>query len=286
MDHLPEHDLHAAEQHDSGLDSAATQRRQRAWIGALIFLLVVAAGAYWAVRRQMKEEPPLAQAASAPAPAAPSETALGGTPEPVALPPLESSDPFVRDLAGRLSSHPRVLAWLAGTDLVRNFVVVVVNIANGQSPASRLARLRPSGSFAVLERNGVLVTAPRAFDRYSMLTAAVESVDPAAAASLYATLKPLIETAYKELGYPDTPFDTMLERAIVNLLNTPIPDEPALKRVGAGYAYANPDLEALSSAQKQLLRFGPSNARAIQTALRAIGVALGIPEQRLPQRRD
>jgi len=287
MDHLPEHDLHAADQ-ESGLAAAsANQRRQRAWIGALVLLLVVAAGAYLAVRSQMNKAAPLVPTATATS--APAETAppLGGTPAAVPLPPLDGSDSLVRDLVGRLSSHPRVLAWLAGTGLVRNFVVAVVNISNGRTPAPQLARLRPAGAFAVTERNSAIAAAPQAFDRYSMLTAAVLSVEPAAAADLYATLKPLIEMAHRDLGYPDTPFDATLERAIVHLLGTPIPGEPvALTRAGGLYVFANPELESLSSAQKQLLRFGPSNARAIQTSLRSLGVALGIPQQRLPVRPD
>jgi len=49
-----------------------------------------------------------------------------------------------------------------------------------------------------------------------------------------------------------------------------------------GYAYADQRLESLTPAQKQLLRTGPRNVRIIQTSLRQIALALGIPPERLP----
>jgi len=51
---------------------------------------------------------------------------------------------------------------------------------------------------------------------------------------------------------------------------------------GVGYGYADPRLEELTAAQKHLLRTGPRNALVIQTSLRAIALALGIPPERLP----
>ena len=48
------------------------------------------------------------------------------------------------------------------------------------------------------------------------------------------------------------------------------------------YGFAAPDVEALTAAQKQLLRMGPRHVRTIQSSLRAIALALGIPAERLP----
>jgi hypothetical protein len=55
-----------------------------------------------------------------------------------------------------------------------------------------------------------------------------------------------------------------------------------LRTAGIGYAFADPKLEGLSRAQKQLLRMGPQNVRAIQGKLREIAGVLGIPDSRLP----
>ena len=213
---------------------------------------------------------------------------LGGEAEPIVLPPLDDTDPIVRELVNRITSHPRLAAWLATDGLIRNFVAAVSSVGEGKTPAVQLRVLRPSTGFRVIDRGGALYLDPRGYERYDTLAAAAASIDPAGAANVYATLKPRIEQAYRELGFPDAPFDRALERAIVLLLETPIVEGPVrVQQQGAtGYAYAAPDLEALTGGQKQLLRTGPNNVRAIQTSLRAIALALGIPAERLPRPRS
>src|SRR5712691_9273091 len=221
---------------------------------------------------------PTIPAATAAAPPAP----LGGEPMRVALPSLDISDAFVRKMIAALSSHPRIAAWLTTDHLVRNFTAVVVNVSEGKSPAVHLQRLRPAGRFQVIERPDDLRVNPRSYDRYSGFAEAAASIDPGALARLYATLKPLVEQAYRDLGYVDAPFDRAFERAIVLLLKTPVLEDPvALKPRSVGYVFADPRVESLSPAQKQLLRFGSRNVWIIQQALYQTGLALGIPAQRL-----
>ncbi len=75
-----------------------------------------------------------------------------------------------------------------------------------------------------------------------------------------------------------------MERAIVELLKVPVVEgEVALRMSGIGYAFADPRLEGLSPPQKQLLRMGPENVKAIQGKLREIASFLQIPESRLPR---
>lgn len=252
--------------------------------GVLVVFLVAlaAAGGYFLFR-------------AAPKPAEPAETRkqvevsrrdlpLGGEPEAIEVPPLDASDALVRELVTRLSSHPGVAAWLTTTGLIRNFTVVVANIAEARTPAVHLGTLRPASRFQVVQRADGLYIDPRSYERFDRVAAAAASIDPAGASRLYATLKPRIEEAYRELGAPDGTFDRALERAIVVLLKTPVIDEPIRvePQGGTGFAYASPELEALSPPQKQLLRAGPRNVRTIQAALRLIATALGIPEDRLP----
>jgi DUF3014 family protein len=208
---------------------------------------------------------------------------LGGESDASRLPPLDESDPLVRQLVRAISQNPVVAAWLATNGLVRNFTVVVVNIAEGASPAKHLAPLRPTGGFTAAEHNGQISLDPRSYRRYDGLANAVASIDPAGAARIYTMLKPRIEEAYRELGFPDRSFDGAFERAVVSLLRTPIVDRPVrLTPKGIGYAFVDERLESLTSAQKQLLRFGPENQRTIQEKLRAIAIALGIPAASLP----
>jgi hypothetical protein len=212
---------------------------------------------------------------------------LGRDAERIAVPPLDESDALVRELVRKITSHPRVLAWLATNGLIRNFAVVVENVAGGVTPAKQLRVLRPVSAFAVVERNGQRFIDPRSYQRYDAIADAVASIDPPGASRLYATLKPRIGEAYAQLGQPASSFDDALERAIVALLQTPVVDGPVRVETkgGTGYRYADPNLEGLTAAQRQLLRTGPGNVRKIQSALRQLAIALGVPPGRLPAAR-
>lgn len=252
---------------------------------AVMMVLALLAGGWWIVQRQSGGPPPADTTAPAPSPAveaAPAVTALGGNPFPADVPSLDLSDAFVRTWVPKLSSHPRVAAWLTTDHLVRNFVTVVANIAEGGSPAGRLPVLKPRDRFAVVERDGRLYLDPRSYERYNDLAAAFASLDPSAAAQLYATLKPRIEEASGELGSRGS-FDATLETALVALLRTPIRDQPlAVEPAGIGYRFVDPQLDRLTGAQQHLLRMGPANARLVQRHLRDVALALGIPAARLP----
>ena len=66
---------------------------------------------------------------------------LGGDRPAIDLPPLDETDPLVRRLVRELSSHPRVVAWLATDDLIRSFTIAVQNVADGVIVGSHLVRL-------------------------------------------------------------------------------------------------------------------------------------------------
>ena len=201
----------------------------------------------------------------------------------VTLPPLDQLDPFLRDTISGLTKAPTALAWLATNHLAEQFVAIVQGTAEGQAPLRLLAPLRPRGPFRVANRGGRTIIDPASYARYDGIADAVMSLDPAASANVYGTLKPRLEEAYSGLGLPQSDLDAAIEAAIVKLLSTPVPDDPIEVQASGGvYAFTNPTLEQLSSAQKLLIRTGPANARRIQTRLRAIALALGIPASRLP----
>jgi len=250
------------------------------WIVAALLLAAAAVAAYVVFSRRAPEQRVATPPARAIAPAQP----LGGEAASIVIPPLDQSDGVVADLVRKLSSHPQVAAWLTTKGLVRNFAAVVLRINDGRTAANLLQPVRPSGAFGVIERDGGIYIDNRSYDRYTPLAQAVSSIDAKGSASLYATLKPRIEEAYRELGHPDPSFDAALERAIVALLETPVRrSPPRLRPQGIGYAFADPHDEALTGAQKQLLRMGPENTLIVQEKLREIALALGIPPQRLPR---
>jgi hypothetical protein len=250
-----------------------------------VVLLALGAGAYFRFWRRTPPTPAEVRTATeqAVAPAAPARP-LPEAGEVIDLPPIDQTDAIVRELVARLSSHPTVAAWLTTDKLIRNFTVVVENISNGRSPAGQLSKVRPTGGFQVREDRGGLWIDPRTYRRYDKYADAVAGIDARGAARLYATLKPRIEDGYRDLGHPDGNVDKALERALVELMKTPVVDgDVALVSKSVAYEFADPKLQSLSSAQRQFLRMGPRNVRLIQAKLREIAPFLGIPPESLPK---
>jgi hypothetical protein len=282
MSDLPDINIRPSGEEPPEPPPPAARRETRWWIAAALLVAAGAAAYFFYSRR------------SQPAPSAPPAAAVPNeAPEPVPsreveavdLPPLDETDSLVREMVRALSSHPRVAAWLATPGLIRNFTLVVENISNGQTPARHLRVLRPPGPFRILERDGTMVVDPRSYRRYDELAGAVESLDTQGSVELYRMLRPRIEEAYRELGHQE-PFDEALEAAIIMLLETPIPDgEVRLQSAGALYRYDAESLEALTDAQKQLLRMGPRSVGRVQAKLRDAALALGVPAERLPEQR-
>lgn len=268
----------------------APERRSRGpWIGLLLAAAVAIAAGVWyfyvrspaATDTRVRTE---TEQVVVPTPPHAGPAAEPG--EDILLPPLDESDPLVRELVRRLSQHPRVAAWLTTDRLVRNFTVVIANVASGQTPAQHLKAVAPGGAFQVVQRGSGVYVDPRSYARYDGHADAFAALDARGAARLYATLKPRIEEAYRELGSPHGSPDKTLERAIVELLNVPVVEgDVQLRADPVAYAYVDPSLESLSHAQRQLLRMGPRNVRLVQAKLREIAEYLGIPPSSLPAAR-
>ena len=119
--------------------------------------------------------------------------------------------------------------------------------------------------------------AQASYDRYNTLASVIDSVNIEGAAKAYARIKPLCEQAYRDLGYADGDFDKKMSLAMARLLDTPVPEGPVeLNSTSVSYQFADPDLESLSSPQKQLLRMGPHNMRIVQAKLREFVKATGL----------
>jgi Protein of unknown function (DUF3014) len=281
---LQDLDLHASRESASSPDWSEPPQRRASSVWLAVIALVIAAGAagYFAFIWRQPAPPAQTVGARSAAAATSASPPLGGKGDAITLPPLDQSDTLVRTLVQALTESPAVMAWLPTTGLIRNFTVVVANIADGATPAKHVKVLRPAAPFRTVARGGGTAADPRSYDRYNAIADAVASIDAGGAAKLYATLKPRIEDAHRDLGTPD-PFDRTLERAIVALLSTPpIDGSERLKPKGIGYGYADERLESLTAAQKQLLRVGPRNGRVIKAKLREIAIALGIPAAHLP----
>jgi len=247
------------------------------WAASIVAAIVVAGGVWYVTS---KRSPASSPAASVPAPAP--QATVPERPEgplvqaaDINLPPLAETDPIVRELVARLSSHPTIAAWLTTKGLIANFTVTTLTIAEGRTPVQFLRPIAPRGRFRTRSAGEELFVDPRSYDRYNLHADAIGALDSVGSASLYLTLKPRISDAYRELGYPEGDFDRVLERAIGVLLQTPALDEKvALEPKGVTYEYSDPKLESLSPAQKQFLRMGPRNSQAIRAKLEEIAALL------------
>lgn len=187
-----------------------------------------------------------------------------GTRPPVVLPPLEESDPFVRE---RLEPFPLPEEWVERDDLVRRLAALVDNATRGELPRRSLRFLKPEGRFEVVEREGRLYADPdnpRRFDAHLDL---LERIEPSAAARLLGTIEPLLDAAFRELGRPVSPRDAIREAIdrVVEMDVAPGPHELVQRKVL--YEYADPEIESLPPLEKQMLRLGTRNLGRLQAYL-------------------
>jgi hypothetical protein len=190
---------------------------------------------------------------------------------------IDRSDPFVRQLMRSLSAHPRLAAWLVNEDLIRRFVASVANIAEGGSPRKQVEFLAPQAPFGAIEHDDRIFADPLGFERYDDLAEVFVSLRVDGIAAAYERLSPLLTRAYADLGYPDSRFDDALQQAIEELWYAPMREgEIELIPAGVSYEYADPELEAMSGAQKQLFRMGARNQLRIRDQLLAIALELDL----------
>ena len=280
----PADDLPLGPGHGTPVPPVRRDSAWRMWVVTALCLLLAAAAALYLRRTRQTESPvsqPAAPAADHGVPTA--RAPLGPAVEPRELPPLNLSDPFVRELLSGLSSRPELAAWLASDNLIRNLVASIDAVANGTNPSAQLRRLAPAGSFAAQPRGEDFVIDARTYRRYDGIADTVAALDADGVARAYAILRPRLQEAYAELGYPGSDIDAAVERAIARLLETPTLDrEVDVRPSPVLYRFTDERLERLAPAQKQLLRMGPRNERLVQDKLRELAGALGIPAERLP----
>ncbi len=242
-------------------------------------LLLLLGGAWfswqWFIRE--RSPPPPSDLVGTPPSAAPVGKPPAQVPA-IPLPALAESDALVREVVGRLSAHPKLAAWMVPDQLIERFVAAVDNVARGESPRRHLEMLAPESGFEAGGDDQGLTISPRSQARYDLVVTAIESLDTAGAAALLHQLEPLLNEAYRELGYPDGDFAVPLARALQVIRGTPVVESPALTRAVESFRYADPDLESLPEAQKHLLRMGPANMARLQEKLRLLGRATGLSE--------
>lgn len=262
-------------------NSGTGQSRYYIGIAAVVILILIA---LWLLLKPNiePEAPPALPVASpevAPAevlpPMQPAEPVLPeATEQPVAeqetpLPSLDESDEEVKQQVLSLNWQTGLASLFVTEQMVRNLAVQIDNVAQGQIAAGHHVLQPLEESFSPTGKPAYQLD-EKSFKRYERYIDLLESVPPEQILALYKRYEPLMQQAFAELGYPDKPAKQKLLQAIDVLLATPEVDYPlALEQPSVMYTFADPLLEQLPPAQKQMLRMGPENQKRLKTLLRS-----------------
>ncbi len=192
---------------------------------------------------------------------------LAGLPE--NLPTIEDSDTLVNQaLVGLLTGR-------ASTDLIivdsfiQRLVLTINNLPEKKLPLAHVPFELPEGNFVTVGGEDDLRISPENYQRYTPYLDLLENINPDSVIRTYVYLYPLLQTAYRQLGYPTAYFNDRLVYVIEHLLETPNPDDPLpLAQPSVLYTYASPGLEELSAGQKVLLRMGKEQRSRVKSVLR------------------
>jgi hypothetical protein len=237
-------------------------------------------GAVSAIYLHATRPPP--EAAPAPPPATVSTTPPPAAPPPIAnpvpeapnatpLPELDASDAPLGSELGALTGAAGLAELLRPENLVRHIVATVDNLPRARLDVEQRPLRRAAGEFMALGPDDAAVLNPRNAERYEPYVRIVAGLDMQQLAALYFRYYPLFQQAYRDLGNPGGYFNDRLVAVIDHLLATPDAPEPIrLVRPKIMYEFADPELQALSSGQKLLLRLGPAQRRTVLAQLRVL----------------
>ena len=218
---------------------------------------------------KIQEPEPTTEIAVQPEPAT---TAVMKAPQ---LPRLDNSDDFVRDRLLLIKHRADVETWLNTDDLLRRTASYLDGLSRGVVLSKIFPLTAPQGSFTTHRDGEVIWLNAGNYERYNSTVAAIVSLDMASMAKMFHFIRPLLESAFAEMGYRPRQMDGIILQAIDNILATPIIVEPIkLTRDSVAYQFADADLEALLPIQKQLLRTGPENTQRLQQQALALKDAL------------
>jgi len=252
-------------------------------VGTLIAMIIIAAVLLNAQRQQDADaemiavpEPVAEAAVQAPVipeaeiptpaesePAAEAEIKL--VTEPPALPSLDTSDDFIRERLLLISSKPEFSKWIKTDDLLRRSASYIDGLSNGVTLTKVFPLTPAEGKFATHSSDGVIWLNAGNYERYNRTVNTIVSLPMDSIAKMFHFIRPLLESAFSEMGYNPRQMDGIILQAIDVILTTPIVVEPIkLTRDSVVYKFADPALESLLPIQKQLLRAGPENTKRVQ----------------------
>ncbi|RLA09400.1 MAG: hypothetical protein DRQ54_02820 [Gammaproteobacteria bacterium] len=275
-------------------------RSKAGWLIPFLLLLAVAGYLFYADQQDPVVTPAAPQSTEATSP--PSAPALpdpeppsiprkdqktpvdnSATPEQPAAPPLppySEANTFIKEQLESeqwqaLNLNKKTLSGINSNHFLQRNTAFLDGLSRGTVLNKLVPFRRPNTAFVADKQDEALSMGNASFQRYDRFTHNIIAIDTTEAAAFFHWTRPLLETAYSELGYPPEKLGNALISTIDILLATPTIETPvALKHESVLYQYADPAIEALPSAQKQMLRMGPENTAALKRWLRKLRQAL------------
>lgn len=197
----------------------------------------------------------------------------------IILPTLDESDTWFSTKLPELTWRKELLKLLVTDDMIRRFVVFTDNFSQGTLAYEHTPLVTPNTKFTALEQETEQGTQwqwdESSTRRFSMYVDLLRSMDSEMLVQWYGELKPLIDQAYAELGYPEEDFTDKLQNAITKVLDMEIPKaQLELSRPSVMYKYKDESLESLDDAEKLLLRLGKENLLVIKSVMLEINEKL------------
>ncbi|MBU1436112.1 MAG: DUF3014 domain-containing protein [Gammaproteobacteria bacterium] len=270
------------------------------WIGPVVAVILLAAGAWYLLKPEpapivVVEKTPTLPAVTQPEPepvdvlsaqqepedeisaqaadAGTDTTVLPAEQEVVAtepLPTLDESDVYVQQKLLALPWKAGLASLFVNEEMIRRFVVQVDNIAQGRIVPEQALFKGLAQDFKAQKNDQQYQLEIANYKRYQRYLDLLESAPKAEVVALFNRLYPLLQQAYLELGYPDAQFRDRVQQAIRLLLSAPeIADEPRLALESVQYTFADPEIEQLSMAHKQMVRLGLKNQQRLKLLLAA-----------------
>lgn len=218
--------------------------------------------------------PVAAQAPAAPI-AAPPVTEVQPKIPPAPVVSEETGDQYARESIDAVNGGKALAQFVAGDYVVERAVAIIDALRRGEVPYKLLPVGKPSTTFPISD-NGLRVTLDTAgFSRYDGFAQWVGGLNTPALVSLLNDYEMIATQALTRMGVTDFDIRSAVLAATTQILSTPqVAVDAELMRREANWVYMDPELEALSSLQKQVLRMGPENADIVQQKARDIRGAL------------
>jgi hypothetical protein len=258
--------------------------KRRVWLLLLLALMLSAGFWFWQSKeaelaRPAPEVPGVPLEPAIPA-SGPASVPVGGTVS-LSLPAPEKpiAQEEVPQALEALIGSKAVSSFLQVDQFARRVAATVDNLGRSHAPPALWPVHPTPGRFAVDEVGGSSVVALENAARYTPLVLLVETIDVGKAADLYLAMYPLLQQEYRGLGYPNRQFNDRLLEVIELLLAAPELEQPpkvALVEVKGPipsvrpwvrYEFTDPNLEAMASGQKILIRVGIVNERRLKIRL-------------------